>query len=176
MFDLPLHPVAVHFPIVIGVVLPFIALGLLWAIRKDRIQQKVWIGVTVLALAYGASAWVAAELGEEDEDKVEKVVAEEVLEEHEEAGERLPWIAGGLVILSLGGLMTRHARKAQIAFVVLSLVAIVPLAQTGHSGGKLVYQYGAANAHLPEKVRAALPLIQYDEEEHEHAEKEDDDD
>ena len=43
--------------------------------------------VTVMALAYGASAIVAVELGEEDEEKVEKVVSEKVIEEHEEAAE-----------------------------------------------------------------------------------------
>ena len=30
----------------------------------------------------------------EDEEKVEKVVSEEVIEAHEEAGELIPWLAG----------------------------------------------------------------------------------
>ena len=94
-----------------GSILPFVALGLAWAIRKERIRQKMWVAVTALALMYGATAWVAAELGEEDEDKVEKVIAEEVIEEHEEAGERIPGIAGALLVVSLAGLWLRHARK-----------------------------------------------------------------
>ena len=49
-----------------------------------------------LALAYSASAFVAVELGEKDEDKVEKVVSERMIEEHEEAGEMIVWIAGTL--------------------------------------------------------------------------------
>ena len=53
MFDLPLHPVVVHFPIVLGALLPFLALLIWWAIKKDLLQQKVWALVTVMALAYG---------------------------------------------------------------------------------------------------------------------------
>ena len=61
-----------------------------WAIKKEFLQQKVWVLVTVMALAYGASAIVAVELGEKDEDKVEEIVSERVIEEHEEAGENDP--------------------------------------------------------------------------------------
>jgi uncharacterized membrane protein len=171
MFDLPLHPIAVHFPIVIGMTLPFIALGLWWAIKKGHTQQKAWVLITALALAYGVSALVASELGEDDEDKVEKVVSEKVIEEHEEAAELIPWVAGGLVLISLGGLMARRGAKAQLAFVVLSLAGIVPLANTGHTGGELVYHYGAANAHVNAETKALIQSGQFylahAEEEHE---------
>ena len=40
MFNLPLHPVVVHFPIVLGSLLPFLALMLWWAIKKEFLQQK----------------------------------------------------------------------------------------------------------------------------------------
>ena len=40
MFDLPLHPVVVHFPIVLGTLLPFLALLLWWAIKKDLLQHN----------------------------------------------------------------------------------------------------------------------------------------
>jgi len=156
MFDLPLHPVVVHFPIVLGSLLPFLALMLWWAIKREFLQQKVWVLVTVMALAYGASAIVAVELGEKDEDKVEEIVSERVIEEHEEAGEMIPWVAGSLFLVSLAGLVRKNSHSLRLGLAVLSLVALIPLVETGHTGGELVYQYGAANAHLPANRQAML--------------------
>ena len=149
MFNLPLHPLVVHFPIVLGVLLPFAGLVLWWSIKKEWVPQKAWAVVTALALVYSVSAVVTVELGERDEDKVEKVVSERVIEEHEEAGEMIPWVAGSLFLISFAGLLIKRSHHARMAVVVLSLVAIIPLIDAGHTGGKLVYQYGAANAHLP---------------------------
>ena len=60
MFDLPLHPIAVHFPIVLGFALPFTALLIWLAIRKEYLQQKVWILIPIIAFVYCASAVVAS--------------------------------------------------------------------------------------------------------------------
>lgn len=158
MFDLPLHPVVVHFPIVFGSLLPFLALLLWWAIKKEFLQQKVWVLVTVMALAYGASAIVAVELGEKDEDKVEEIISERVIEEHEEAGEKIPWVAGTLFLISLAGLVKKNSHSLRLGLAVLSLIALAPLVNTGHTGGELVYQYGAANAHLPADRQAVIEL------------------
>jgi len=156
MFDLPLHPIAVHFPIVLGVILPFAALLIWWAIRKEYLQQKAWVLVVLLALTYGISSFVAVALGGKDEDKVEKVVSEKVIHEHEEAGELIPWIATGLFLFSMVGFLPKNSHRIRLALAVLSLVAIIPLANTGHTGGKLVYQYGAANAHLSGEYKARV--------------------
>jgi len=182
MFDLPLHPVAVHFPIVLGILLPAVALLLWWSIKKEWASPKVWALVVVMTLAYGGSALVAMELGEEDEEKVEKVVSEEIIEEHEEVAEMIPWVAGVLLLVSLTGLLPKYGNKARLALIVLSLVAIVPLIQTGHTGGELVYRYGAATAHLPAENRALIQagkLVGEDGKEgssHEENEHEEDDD
>lgn len=159
MFDLPLHPLVVHLPIVLGTCLPFIAIFLWWGIGKGHIQKNVWLVLTVLALIYSASAIVGSVTGEDDEDKVEKLVSEKVIEEHEEASEPVAWIAGGLAVVSLAGFLLKnpkHSRNAKLAFVVLSLVAILPLANAGHTGIELVYKYGAATAYLSKEVRTNL--------------------
>jgi|FLOH01.1.fsa_nt_gi uncharacterized membrane protein len=156
MFDLPLHPIVVHFPIVLGSLLPFLALLLWWAIKKDHLQQQVWVLVTVMALAYGATAIVAVELGEKDEDKVEEIVSEKVIEEHEEAAEMIPWVAGTLFLVSIAGLVKKNSHSLRLGLAVLSLVALIPLVSAGHTGGELVYQYGAANAHLPTDKQAMI--------------------
>ena len=80
MFDFPLHPIAVHFPIVLGVLLPFLAILLWWAIKKLQWSPKVWALVSAVALVYSLTAVTAVQLGEEDEEKVEKVISEQVIE------------------------------------------------------------------------------------------------
>jgi uncharacterized membrane protein len=179
MFDLPLHPIAVHFPIVLGVILPIVALAIWWAIRKEYFEQKAWVLVVFIALAYGVSSFVAVELGERDEDKVEKVVSEKVIEEHEEAGESIPWIATGLFLISLAGFSFKNSNRFRLALGVLSLAAIIPLANTGHTGGKLVYQYGAANAHLSGEYKTLVESGKFyveNAKSEDHEEEEDDDD
>ncbi|MDH5762393.1 MAG: hypothetical protein OEZ51_05375 [Nitrospinota bacterium] len=180
MFDLPLHPIVVHFPIVLGALLPFLAILLVWAIKKWQLPSKVWMLVSAVALVYTLSATGAVLLGEEDEEKVEKVVSERVIEEHEEAGELIPWIAGTLFLVSLGGLSTRYSKQAQMGLIVLSLVAVAPLINAGHTGGELVYEHGAAFAHLPPDHKAAIQsgtiLELHEKGDHEHGEKDDDDD
>lgn len=156
MFDLPLHPIVVHFPIVLGSLLPLLAIGLWWAIKKWQWTPKVWALVSVAALIYTLAAVTAVQLGEEDEKKVEKVISEKVIEEHEEAGELIPWLAGTLFLVSLGGFTVRYSKQAKVAMIALSLVAVVPLINAGHTGGELVYEHGAATAHLPPDHKAAI--------------------
>jgi uncharacterized membrane protein len=151
MFDLPLHPLVVHFPIVLGVLLPLVGFLFWWGIKKEIVPQKVWVLVVAFAFVYSVSAIVAIELGENDEEKVEEVVSGRVIEEHEEAGEAIPWGAGGLFLVSLLGYVRKNSNIFQLALGVLSLIAIFPLAEAGHTGGELVYRYGAAIAHLPSK-------------------------
>ena len=66
MFDLPLHPIVVHFPIVLGSLLPVLAIFLWWAINKWQWTPKVWALVSAVALVYSLAAVTAVQLGEED--------------------------------------------------------------------------------------------------------------
>lgn len=179
MFDLPLHPIVVHFPIVLGSLLPVLAILLWWAIKKWQWTPKVWALVSAVALVYTLSAVTAVQLGEEDEEKVEKVISEEVIEEHEEAGELIPWLAGTLFLVSLGGFTVRYSKRAHLAMIALSLVAVIPLINAGHTGGELVYKYGASIAHLSPEHKAAIQsgtILKLHEKDDHAKEKHDDDD
>ena len=156
MLDLPLHPIVVHFPIVLGTLLPFLAILLWWAIKKWQWTPKVWSLVSAVSLVYCLFAVTAVQLGEEDEEKVEKVISEKVIEEHEEAGELIPWLAGTLFLVSLGGFTVKYSKQAKTAMIVLSLVGVVSLINAGHTGGELVYEHGAAIAHLSPEHKAAI--------------------
>ncbi len=177
---MPLHPIVVHFPIVLGALLPVLAILLWWAIKKWQWTPKVWALVSIVALVYTLAAVTAVQLGETDEEKVEKVVSEKVIEEHEEAGELIPWIAGTLFLVSLGGFTVRYSKQAQLAMIVLSLLAVAPLINAGHTGGELVYEHGASIAHLPPDHKAAIQsdtiLELHEKGDHEKEEHDDDDD
>ena len=175
MTDLPLHPMIVHFPIVLGALLPVVGLILWWAIRKEFVQPKAWALMMILTFLYAGSAVVAVELGEDDEDKVEKVIEEKYIEEHEEAGGAIPWIAGVLFVMACVGFTGAKSQKFRLVFCALSLLAIVPLVNAGHTGGELVYEYGAANAHLSPERWNALKSGSIVVGKHEEHEEEDDD-
>ncbi len=177
MFDLPLHPIIVHFAIVVGFAVPVVGFGLWYAIKNNWVDGKAWRVVVGMALLYTVLAIVTVQLGEVDEEKVEKIVAEDVIEHHEEAGEAIPWIAGVLFLAAFAGCRGKNAQKIQLVFSIIALLALIPLGNAGHTGGELVYEYGAANAHLsPEKwaqIKSGVkPAGEHGDHEHGH----DDDD
>jgi uncharacterized membrane protein len=145
----PLHPAIVHFPIVFMFLLPIAAAAALWAIRRGNRPRLAWAVPTGLALALTLSAWLAVEAGESQEERVEHVVGEGALHSHEEGAERFLLLSGMLLLVSGAGLLGGYAgRSARLATLVGSLGLAAVGAQVGHTGGKLVYQEGAASAYL----------------------------
>ena len=144
----PLHPAIVHFPIVFMILLPIAAAGALWAIRRGGSPRLAWAIPSGLALALTLSAWLAVETGESQEERVEAVVTEGALHSHEEGAERFLLLSGVLLLVSGAGLLGgATGRAARLATVVGAVGLAAAGAQVGHSGGKLVYQYGAASAY-----------------------------
>lgn len=148
MSGIPLHPLVVHFPIVLVTLLP-ISVGIaLWMIRKGTTPRRVWAVPVALAAALALSAWVATETGESQEDRVERVVARGALHGHEEAAERFLVLSGVLVLVTAAGLSRGNVgRAARLVSAVGALGLVAAGVQVGHSGGTLVYREGAANAY-----------------------------
>ncbi|MEO8616906.1 MAG: DUF2231 domain-containing protein [Luteolibacter sp.] len=139
----PLHPALVHFPIAL------ILLGTLIAIPAVFLRRfhLPWISAIVLGL--GAIGAVAATWsGEEDGEKQESMPpqAKEVLDEHEEWGERarnLALLAAAAAIASAALRRSPVAARSAAGFAALAAIgASMCVAEAGHYGGKLVYQYG----------------------------------
>lgn len=146
----PLHPAVVHFPIVLTFLLALAALVALWRIRRGTPARPAWALAVGVAAVLSASAWLAVETGEADEEKAERVAAEAPLETHEEAAERFLLFTGAVLLVSGAGLLGgRVGGAARIAATAGALGLIVAVALVGHSGGELVYRYGAAAAHVP---------------------------
>ncbi len=149
MLPEPLHPAVVHFPLVLAFLLPISALVALWTIRRGAATRRAWAVPVAFALALSASAWLALETGQSEEDRVESVVSENAIHGHEEAAERFllfSGVTGLLVIVGLaGGTVGTAARLlATVGSFALTLAAV----QVGAAGGELVYRHGAASAYV----------------------------
>ncbi len=145
----PLHPAVVHFPIVLAVLAPLLAVALFWAIRTGRAARRAWVGVVALQLVLVGVAWLAMETGEREEERVEEVVAERHIEAHEESAERFLLLAALVIPLAAAGLLAGpFGTVGRALTVALSLAALVAAGAAGHSGGELVYRHGAASAYV----------------------------
>lgn len=148
MSGIPLHPLVVHFPIVLAVLLPISVGVALWAVRKGATPRRVWGVPVALGLSLTLSTWVALETGEDQEDRVEDVVGKSALHGHEEAAERFLVIAGVVTLVAVAGLARGDIGRAARLVTAAGTVGIVAAGiQVGHSGGMLVYRHGAASAY-----------------------------
>lgn len=150
MLPNPLHPAVVHFPIVLAFLLPLFAIGALVAIRKGARPLRAWSLPLVIGAALTLSSWVAVETGEDQDERVERVVAEQPLETHEERAELFLTLSSVLLVVSATGLVGGVVGRAgRLTATVGAVALVVAAAQVGHSGGELVYKHGAASAYAP---------------------------
>ena len=154
----PLHPAVVHFPIALALLAPLVALIVGLAIRSRAVGPRGWMLVVLLQALLAGSAWLAVETGEDEEERVEKIVAERHIEEHEEAAERLLALAAAALAVSLAGLATgRLGVAGRVATIAVGAVVVAGAVAVGHSGGELVYRHGAADAYASPEARGTAP-------------------
>ena len=156
---MPIHPSIVHLPIALSVLMPLLAMGLLVAWWRDWLPRRVWIiGLLMQALLVGSS-WAALETGEADEERVEKVLAnEDPLDAHEEAAEVFFFAAiGVLTVFAASAFMPNAGLGRSLAtLATVGTFVVAGLAyRVGHAGGRLVYQEGAAQAYTGSTAGAA---------------------
>lgn len=145
----PLHPAIVHLPMALAVLIPAVALLGIWLIRQDILPVRSWILIVALQGLLVGSGWLALETGEEEEDRVERIVAEDLIEAHEEAAERFMILAGiGLLVSGAGLLSGRRGSIGRNVGAATTIVVLAAGVSVGHLGGELVYKHGAANAYL----------------------------
>lgn len=148
MPTLPLHPAIVHLPLGLAFVLPLVTAGLALAVWRRRLPRTAFAVVAGLQLVLVGSGFAAMALGDREEDQVERVVAEEVIEHHEERAEAFVWTAVAVLAFSVALLVVPPgAVTALSAAVVLGTLAVAGLGVlTGHAGGQIVYLHGGASA------------------------------
>jgi uncharacterized membrane protein len=155
----PIHPLIVHFPLVLASLLPLAALGALLAGRRRGLLRPSWLVVVGLAAGLAGSAWLAVETGEREEERVEAVLSSEApLSRHESRADQFLVSAIVVLVVSLFGLAPgRVGSLGRAAATVASLVLIPVGIRVGHSGGELVYVHGAAQAYLGGRAASSGP-------------------
>jgi len=165
----PLHPAVVHLPLALAMLAPFVVGLAFVVIRRGWLPPRAWVAILLLHGLLAGSAWFAVETGEEQEDRVERVVQERWIEDHEEGAERFLTVAAVALLVSLtgfaGGAAGTVGRGATIAAASVVLAAAIAV---GHSGGELVYRHGAADAYVevtqsPTAARTASHRTHHDD-------------
>lgn len=140
----PLHPAVVHLPIALAVLLPLFAAGSLWAIHRGTKPARAWLLTTALLGLLALSAVVAVQTGKAQSDRVERVVGEAAVDQHEETGETFLILSAIVFAVSLAGLVSGTAgRVARGATMVGVLALLIVGWRVGHSGGTIVYHSGS---------------------------------
>jgi hypothetical protein len=151
----------VHFPIVLAFLLPLFAIGAMIAIRKGARPLRAWSLPLAVGAALTLSSWVAVETGEDQDERVERVVAEQPLETHEERAELFLTLSGVVLLVSATGLAGGVVGRAgRITATAGAFALVVAGAMVGHSGGELVYKHGAASAYVPNPTGAPTAAAQ----------------
>lgn len=142
-----LHPILVHFPIVL---LPLaVLIDLVAVLRRSPIWSRAATGFYVLG---ALAAWITAEAGEEAVHSLENVPAttQPLLSEHSDLGHYTLWLFAALAAIRLVLWWRDHRsdRLSMIAVrgvvVVAGLIGLGVLYETADHGGRLVYQHGLA--------------------------------
>lgn len=158
--ELPLHPKLVHLPIALAILMPLLASGVMLAIWREWFPKRVWSLVVAGQLLLVGSGILALRSGENDEERVERVVAESVLERHEEAGERFTWAGGLLLAISVLPLLLRRRRGclAAGAATCAGTLAVLGLGyQVGQLGGEIVYGHNGASVFAAPAPGTPMP-------------------
>lgn len=144
------HPKVVHVPMALGVLMPLIAGALAFAWWRNWLPWRAWLVAVALQIVLVASGVAALRTGEVEEERVERVVSESLIEAHEEAAEVFVWGSGAVLALMVAAAAFGQKRSGQRIAAIATLGTFVVLGlgyRTGHAGGSLVYEHGAAQAY-----------------------------
>jgi len=150
--NIPLHPSVVHFPIVLGFILPILALVFAFMIKKGKMQMSSWLIIVALSVLTVGMGYLSLETGENEEDRVEKVVDKVHIQKHEQYAEIFVGVAVvGMVISVLAFFLNVNLQfPIQLLTVLVLSVAAFFAYKAGSLGGELVYGHGAARAYSGE--------------------------
>ncbi len=150
MDSLFFHPKLVHLPLGLALALPLLAVAVALSVRSGALPWRAWALVVALQALLVAGAYTAMRAGHQEEERVEQMVGERVIHEHEEAAEAFLWAAAAVLALAAGAIVVPAGRASSglLALAVAGSFVVAVLAyRAGQSGGRLVYQYGAASAY-----------------------------
>lgn len=152
-----LHPLIIHFPIVLLLLSP---LFILISVAMPSPKGRPYMTVALLLLLMGTgSLYLATETGEAAADLAERTEAiNAVLQTHEDLASKTKIVFSGLSVILIAMLVLfralRHIESRlfstylPLTFLALYTVGVVFLMNTAHAGGRLVHEFGV-HAMLP---------------------------
>lgn len=155
----PVHPLIVHFPIVLTFILPILIVVFAYMIKINKATPKSWLIIIGLQLAVVVTGYISLETGETEEHNVEKVVSKKIIHEHEEAAEIFVGSTVLALVLSIGAFFIRKeiGFPVKLGIAALTLVSCYLAYRTGLLGGELVYKHGAASVYTDGTSEGLLP-------------------
>ncbi len=157
----PLHPLFVHLPLGLALLAPALFAALWFAIRREWLPLRTWTLAIAAQAALVGSAGLALTTGEEDAERVERVVAESAIDHHEDRAKLFLGASVAVLALAMAPLLARRMPRAgaYAAYATIAgSVGVLALAwAVGSSGGKLVYRHGAAAAWMGGATTSATP-------------------
>jgi uncharacterized membrane protein len=155
----PLHPLVVHLPLALALLLPALLIAVWIGQARGRWPESVALLVVGLQLLLALGAFAALRTGEAEEELLEDHLPREALHDHEELGERFAWASLGALGFGLLPLLVKPRRLRTwlrgVALIAALAVAGLGVA-TGKAGGELVWRHDAAGLRL-EATGAARP-------------------
>src|SRR5690349_1811026 len=109
---MPLHPALVHLPMGLALALPLLGLLLTLALWRGLLPSRAWALFVVFQALMVGGGLASLRTGEEEEERVERVVSEKQIEHHEHAGQLFVLAAGVVLVASLGGLFLLRRERA----------------------------------------------------------------
>jgi len=144
---MPLHPMVVHFPIVLAVLIPLAMIAVIAASKRITNQRAAWAIIFGFCVLLTVSSFISMKLGEREEEKVEKVVSEQIVENHAEWAE--DFVLATLLPLLFTGLMLKKKHPSLKYLAAASGLVVLALSVvTGHEGAELVYKHDAGKVYM----------------------------
>jgi uncharacterized membrane protein len=138
VFDHPVHPIVVHFPIALLFTAVFFEIFGFWIQRETYRQFGLWL--LILGLISGIIASAAGFWGEEA--VVAAGVPEKAVDRHESLA-IVTLVVFALLLFIRWRVRDRWSVRVRTAYFILAVSGVLLLGTTGYFGGDLVYRYGA---------------------------------
>lgn len=142
IFDLPAHPLMVHFPVV---AIPLLALLGLAMAARPRFRDQYALPVIGLGVVTAIATFVAAKSGQELTESLG--LKDEFIDPHRDLGNTLRFFVLGLTVTIVGMVVVNKratgrdpaAVVSSVLVVAFALLSLVWAVRTGHEGAKAVW-------------------------------------
>jgi len=138
MFEHPIHPIVVHFPI--ALLFTSVFFEVLGSLKQRELYRDFGYWLLVLGLLGGVAA-AATGFWSEDAAKAAGV-PEEAIDRHETFAV-ISVIVFGLMLVFRRWVRGRWSERYRAIYLVLGVAGVIVLGTAGYFGGDLVYRYGA---------------------------------